>query len=277
MKQNIFKLSAVYKEKPWGYERWNLCCHNEGECIIENGIFKGKTLWSYLEYKPFPLLIKTIKAEKKLSIQVHPDDQYAKVVEHDRGKNECWYILSANKDAFLYCGLKHEISEQELNQILYNGKIEKYLNKVFVKPGEFIYIPSGVIHAIGGGVKLLEIQQNSNITYRIYDYNRGRELHVKKASDVIRLEKNLDINKLKRLEVFNSEDFIIKKVLLEDKMETFNRDKFEIIYIVSGKGIIKDLYGYNEDIELIDGDTIYIDKNTYYSIKGHLEYICVIF
>lgn len=272
MEQRIFKLSAVYKGKPWGYEKWNLCCHNEGESLIQNGQLRNKSLWNYLGYKSFPMLIKIIKADKKLSIQVHPNDEYAKEIEHDKGKNECWYVLNAEPDAYIYYGLKNEIEKQSLEKILSDGHIEKYLNKVKVEKGNFIYIPSGVIHAIGEGVILLEVQQNSNITYRIYDYNRGRELQIEKANDVIDINKNLVVRKRERLDFFKNEDFIIKKSSIYNYAEFYNKHSFEVLYILEGKGTIV-LDNSNESMET--GDTIYIKEGTHYKVQGSIEYIRV--
>lgn len=272
MEQRIFKLSAVYKGKPWGYEKWNLCCHNEGESLIQNGQLRNKSLWNYLGYKSFPMLIKIIKADKKLSIQVHPNDEYAKEIEHDKGKNECWYVLNAEPDAYIYYGLKNEIEKQSLEKILSDGHIEKYLNKVKVEKGNFIYIPSGVIHAIGEGVILLEVQQNSNITYRIYDYNRGRELQIEKANDVIDINKNLVVRKRERLDFFKNDDFIIKKSSIYNYAEFYNKHSFEVLYILEGKGTIV-LDNCNECMET--GDTIYIKEGTHYKVQGSIEYIKV--
>lgn len=270
MEQRIFKLSAVYKGKPWGYEKWNLCCHNEGESLIQNGQLRNKSLWNYLGYKSFPMLIKIIKADKKLSIQVHPNDEYAKEVEHDKGKNECWYVLNAEPDAYIYYGLKSEIEKQSLDKILSDGHIEKYLNKVKVEKGNFIYIPSGVIHAIGEGVVLLEVQQNSNITYRIYDYNRGRELQIDKASDVIDINKNLVVRMREQLDFFKNEDFVIRKSNIYNYAEFYDKYSFEVLYILEGEAVVI-LDDYEEPIE--SGDTIYIEKGTHYKIRGSIEYL----
>ena len=143
------------------------------------------------------LLVKVIDAKDKLSVQVHPDDEYAQKVEgQPNGKNEMWYILEAKDGAFLYCGFNQKVDRVLVKKAALDGTIEQYLNKIYVKPGDVIKIPAGTVHAIGAGIKLLEIQQNSNLTYRLYDYQRvgadgkQRELHLDKALDVL----NYDIS-----------------------------------------------------------------------------------
>ena len=125
------------------------------------------------------LLVKFIFTDAALSVQVHPDDAHAP--QGHRGKNECWYILDAQPGARLACGLTHEMSEEELRAAALDGSIEGTLNYIEVSPGDFLSIPAGTIHAIGAGISLLEVQQNSDITYRLYDYGRPRELHLEDA------------------------------------------------------------------------------------------------
>ncbi|MBR0416997.1 MAG: class I mannose-6-phosphate isomerase [Firmicutes bacterium] len=141
------------------------------------------------------LLIKRIDARDMLSVQVHPDDVYARDHGLDRGKTECWYVVSSRPGAFLYCGFGDEknVGKTELKEAIEDGSIEKYLSKIFVEPGDFIYIPAGTVHAIGAGIQLLEVQQNSTTTYRLYDYKRKdasgneRELHVKEGLECLRM------------------------------------------------------------------------------------------
>ncbi|SHK33660.1 mannose-6-phosphate isomerase [Hathewaya proteolytica DSM 3090] len=273
MSKSIYKLAPIFKGKPWGYEKWILCCHKEGESIVQNDDVQNKSLWSHLDYKPFPLMIKIIRAEENLSIQVHPDDLYAKEVENDTGKNEFWYIIDAKQDAAVYCGLKEKMDKEQLKDILKQGTIENYLNKIEVKAGDYIYIPSGVIHAIGRNVTLLEVQKNSNITYRIYDYNRGRQLDLQKALDVVDMRKNIHVEKKEDFKFFTSENFIIKKERLDVIASYFNRDNFEVVYIKQGVGVI---YSHEEQIEVCSGDTIYIEKGTFYNIQGDMDYFHII-
>lgn len=156
------------------------------------------------------LLIKVIDAKKPLSVQVHPNDEYAQKVENQpNGKNEMWYILEAEEGAFLYCGFNQNLDKETVRNAALDGSIEQYLNKILVTKGDLIKIPAGTVHAIGAGIKILEIQQNSNLTYRLYDYKRlgpdgkERELHLDKALDVINCNKySLDSAELKNFSLF---------------------------------------------------------------------------
>ncbi|CAM2756816.1 class I mannose-6-phosphate isomerase [Hathewaya histolytica] len=272
MKNSILKLNAVHKRKPWGWEDWNLCCHKEGVSIIENYDIEEKNLWKYLNFKDFPILVKNIMAIKDLSIQVHPGHEFARMVEKDNGKSECWYILDSKENSYIYYGLKENVSYEKLKDILYNGTIEEFVHRVPVKRGDFIYIPAGTIHAIGAGIELLEIQQNSNITYRIYDYNRGRELHLEKALHVIDLKNNLNIKKIDDFKIFKSNEFIIEKIRVSKSGVFETLDKFQCIFILEGEGEIKNLSS-GEVLELKEKDTFFIESGIEYEIKGNIEFI----
>lgn len=183
-------------------ESWEASCHPKGIGIISSGILKGKTLpeiidaygasivGTNLEGKKYPLLIKFIDANEKLSVQVHPSDEYA-AIENESGKNEMWYIVSAKPDAFIYYGLKGNITKDIFKDAIKNGTIEECLYKLQVKAGDAVYIPAGTVHAIGSGIVVIEVQQNSDATYRVFDYNRKdsdgklRPLHIDKALDII--------------------------------------------------------------------------------------------
>ncbi|NLN63886.1 MAG: class I mannose-6-phosphate isomerase [Clostridiaceae bacterium] len=212
------KFEPVYKDYLWGgrnlskfgkqlpegkvAESWELSCHPDGMSVVKNGLFKGRTLQALLdEYGKeitgqdriavFPLLIKLIDANDKLSVQVHPDDDYARRHEGGQGKNEMWYIIDAKPDACLILDLKPGVTRKVFEKAVQEKRVEDCLQKVPVKKGDFINIPAGLVHAIGEGIVLAEVQQNSNITYRIYDYNRTdafgntRPLHLDKAMEVI--------------------------------------------------------------------------------------------
>ncbi len=184
-------------------ESWELSCHKDGLSVIENGEYEGMPLGDLLEHMPiykgkkceqfefFPILIKLIDAKTNLSIQVHPSDEYALDNEGQYGKSEMWYIVDAQEGSGVYCGFKKPISAQELEGALKDGKILGYLNFIPVKRGDSIYIPSGTVHAICGGLLICEVQQNSSLTYRLYDYDRvdktgkKRELHIDKALQVV--------------------------------------------------------------------------------------------
>lgn len=181
-------------------ECWGIAAHSNGDCTIENGEFKGQKLsavyknqpelFGNLPYEVFPLLVKIIDAQSNLSIQVHPDDEYARLHENGSfGKTECWYVLDCPENAQLVIG--HNASDAaELESMVSNGKWDKLIRKIPVFKGDFIQINPGTVHAITAGCMILETQQNSDITYRLYDYDRlsngkPRELHIKKCLDVI--------------------------------------------------------------------------------------------
>ena len=184
-------------------ESWELSCHNDGMSVIENGEYAGMPLGELLEHMPiykgekceqfefFPILIKLIDAKTNLSIQVHPSDEYALAHEGQYGKSEMWYIIDAEEGSGVYCGLKRAVGKDELEAALKGGKILDLLNFIPVKKGDSIYIPSGTVHAICGGLLICEVQQNSSLTYRLYDYDRvgkdgkKRELHIEKALQVV--------------------------------------------------------------------------------------------
>lgn len=165
-------------------ESWELSCHKDGESVIANGEYKGRTLSEYLAEKPqakgenckkfenFPVLIKLIDARDNLSVQVHPDNEYAQRVEGEYGKTEMWYIVDCEDNAELIYGFKEEITKDEFRYAIENNTLLEKTNSVSVKKGDVFFIKSGTLHAIGKGILIAEIQQNSNTTYRVYDYGR---------------------------------------------------------------------------------------------------------
>lgn len=188
-------------------ETWECSTHPDGPSVVAAGEFKGRTLTDVIKAHPeylgthpkagdgLPVLIKLIDAKKDLSVQVHPDDEYAG--EHENGspgKTEMWYVLDATKDARLIYGFYHDTDEETVRRSLEDGTVEKYLQKVPVQKNDVFFIPAGQVHAIGAGVLIAEIQENSNLTYRLYDYGRvdktgrQRELHVDKALKVANLK-----------------------------------------------------------------------------------------
>jgi len=185
-------LQGVTKEYLWGKEEWVLSCHEKGPSLIRNQGFEGMSLKDYLwRDQEFPLLIKLIEAKEALSVQVHPGDGYALAREGCQGKTEMWYILDHEPGACLYYGLKYKVTENEIRKRLKNGSILEVCRQVPVKKGEVYFIPPGMLHAIGKGIRLAEVQQNSCITYRVYDYDREdsnhnkRQIHVDQAMDVM--------------------------------------------------------------------------------------------
>lgn len=209
------KFENLYYEKIWGGrelklfrnnlpegnigESWDIACHSNGTSVVANGEFKGVKLDKLMELKGeeligteiskerFPLLIKLINAKDKLSVQVHPDDKYGKEVEGEMGKTEVWYVVEAFEGANLIVGTKEGCSKEQFKKAIEEGNLDEYMNRISVKKGEVYFVKSGLIHAIGDGVIIAEIQQNSDTTYRVYDYNRGRELHINKALEVVDL------------------------------------------------------------------------------------------
>lgn len=182
-------------------EAWELSGYPGKESRVEEGAYKGKTITEVIQsegkqilgsnadkFSGFPILIKLIDAAKPLSIQVHPDDEIAKKLGADGGKTEMWIICEAEKDAFIYYGVKDEIAPDTFSASILDGSITEYLNKVPVKTGDTFFIKSGTIHAIGAGITICEVQQTSDTTYRLYDYMRKdangnmRELHIEKGT-----------------------------------------------------------------------------------------------
>ena len=187
-------------------EGWMLSGHKDGPSYINNGMFKGMTLNEAIRITGrqvlgthcegiagFPILIKFIDACDKLSLQVHPGDEYAREYKNDNGKTEAWYVLEAKPGAQLIYGISREITREQFGEDIQKGCVLDDVNAVKVKAGDVVFIPSGMIHAIGEGIFLAEVQQSSNTTFRIYDYGRldkdgfPRELHIKEATDVVDL------------------------------------------------------------------------------------------
>ena len=217
----ILKLQFVGKDYLWGgtrlreeygkkidfnplAETWECSVHPDGPSVIANGEFKGRTLAEVLKEHPeylgskvtngeLPVLIKFIDAKKALSVQVHPNDEYAWQHEHQNGKTEMWYVLDAAEGANLIYGFQHKVTPEILRKAVATGRLDRHLQKIKVHKGDVFYIPSGTVHGIGAGVLIAEIQESSNVTYRVYDYDRldkngkKRELHFDKAVQVMNM------------------------------------------------------------------------------------------
>jgi mannose-6-phosphate isomerase len=168
----VTKLKPFFSPKIWGYEKWTVSSHPHGRSLPPD--------------YDYPLLVKIIRAEDTLSVQVHPDDDYARIHEHSRGKTECWYVLDAKRGASLVCGLSGSYSAGELREAIRENRLDPYLNSVPVKKGDLVFIPAGLVHAIQGGIRLLEVQESSDITYRLYDWGRGREVHIEQGLEVFK-------------------------------------------------------------------------------------------
>ncbi|MBQ7881345.1 MAG: class I mannose-6-phosphate isomerase [Treponema sp.] len=197
----MIKLSPIHSEKIWGYEDWIASTHPDGlQSDFVNTV------------KDFPLLVKIIQANESLSVQVHPDDKNAKELEgpNTSGKTECWYVLDAEHDSKLIYGFNKNYSKEEIQKAIETNTLEPLLNIVNVKKGDFIYIPAGTVHAIGKGLRLLEVQQSCNITYRLYDWGRDRELHIAKSLKSLKNTKPKQIEQLQ--EEFKCDYFELNKV-----------------------------------------------------------------
>ena len=186
----LFKFTPIIKTLVWGTENWVLSSVPGSESLVSEGPYAGKTL-PEVYGGPFPLLIKFIDARRDLSIQVHPDDALAKERHHGSGKTEMWYVIRAAEDAHIISGLSKHITPEDYVYLVEQDRIMDVLADHKANAGDVFYIPAGRIHSIGGGCYLAEIQQTSDITYRIYDYNRPgldgkpRELHTALAKDAV--------------------------------------------------------------------------------------------
>lgn len=294
------KFEPIYKQILWGgknissyfhrdiplsqvAESWELCCRDDGTSIVSNGVLKGTTLQGVILLNrekllgdkvyqkfgaTFPLLIKIIDASENLSVQVHPDDAYARDNGEKGGKSELWYVLDAKENAKLVYGIKKSESKEDFLKAVSKNKTEQVLNVVSAKAGDVFYVPAGKVHAILDGILIAEIQQNCNTTYRIYDWGRvdkdgkSRELHTSKALDVIDFQSN---NKPESYsETVNKKDFRTDAIL---RSEFFNVDKinvhhryigttkgsFIILMCIQGEGEIMDNSG---TIKINLGETI---------------------
>lgn len=311
----ILKLSPIFKDYIWGGHRleddygfntgfdktaegWMLACHKDGMNTIEGGKYDGLELQEVLDkeglenvlgenskkYPYFPILIKLIDAYDNLSIQVHPDDKYAREVENEFGKTEMWYVLDALEGATLIYGFKNEITSEEFEEAINNNTLMDKLNVVEVKKGDTFFIEAGTVHAIGKGAMIAEIQQNSNCTYRVYDYGRlgadgkPRELHIQKAIDVSNTvppthdikpmgETVVDNNNEEQLittcDLFN----VIRHKIDNSKKFGTGKNSFMHILVLDGNGKI-------DGRKAKKGDSFLIPANTSeFEISGKIEFL----
>ena len=278
MKPILF-LKPVFKQMIWGGSRlksefgyeipgndtgecWAVSAHPNGDCIVREGIYEGKTLSRLWKEEPelfgnqsgdrFPLLIKIIDAKDDLSIQVHPDDLYAGKNENGSlGKTECWYILDCPENAALVVGHNAK-TRKELSDMISEGRWSELIREIPVKKGDFIQINPGTVHAIKGGLMILETQQNSDITYRVYDYDRQvdgrpRQLHVKQSVDVITVPApsaqesvisaaSLPKNVMNAL--ISCEYYRVWKIEVTDTASFEQTSPFLIMSVIEGEGLI---------------------------------------
>ena len=299
------KLYPAFKDYLWGgtklhkyfpdcksdpaAEAWVLSCHKDGQSIIENGELKGKTFGEALEifgsdalgengksFDFFPVLIKLIDAKKDLSVQVHPDDEYAMKNENSFGKTEMWYVVDCDEGARLFYGFKNKISKKEFEKNIKENTLTNVLQSVEVKKGDCFFIPAGTIHAIGSGMLIAEIQQNSNCTYRVYDYGRlgsdgkPRELHIQKALDVTKLTP-ADVHDFGNKEILADCKYFNSKIINKPCTIDVDEKSFSALLVISGNG--KLICG-DFKIELSAGSSIFIPANSGKVIlEGNFEVI----
>lgn len=314
----IFTLKPALKDYLWGgnklktdfgfqselekvAEGWMLSCHKDGESVASSGKHKGKALSEIIneegkkilgenaqKYDFFPILIKLIDAKNDLSVQVHPDNEYALRVEGEYGKTECWYILDCDEGAELIYGFKDKISKDEFKRRVEDGTFLEAVNKVKVHKGDMFFIEAGTLHAIGSGILLCEIQQNSNTTYRVYDYDRvdkdgnKRPLHTEKAIDVTVCDKpKYGIKPLGKEEPYQSgtlqlltecELFKVEKISVRGKTEIIaDSSSFISLIVTDGDGEISDR---EEVLHIKKGDSIFIGADSgKITISGNAELI----
>ena len=276
-------------------ECWAISSHQNGDCIITNGVYKGKTLSSLwkdhrelfgnIPGDKFPLLTKILDASDNLSVQVHPNDAYAKVNENGEfGKTECWYIIDCDDDAEMIFGHKAK-SKEELESMIANNEWDNLLRRVKIKKGDFFYVPSGTIHALCKGTLVLETQQNSDTTYRLYDYDRidsngnKRDLHISKSIDVItvpHIDSNPNYKKLQStnfdLTTFVSDNFFsVHKLDIFGECEFNNDVPFSLYSIIEGFG---KLSHNNKEYSLNKGDHFILpNKFGDFKFVGKMEII----
>lgn len=313
----MFKLKPAFKDYLWGgkklkeeygknsdldivAETWELSTHPDGLTIIGSGEYEGKTLLEYIKEKgkdalglkcslenDIPILIKFIDAKDALSIQVHPDNEYALKNENDFGKTEMWYIVEAEENAKLIYGFNKDLTKEEFENAIKQNTLSEYINEIDIKAGDTFFIEPGTMHAIGKGTLIAEIQQRSNVTYRIYDFGRlgadgkPRELHIEKALDVTNLkktekttvdysfEKNDDANiaNLANCIYFNVD---LLKLNGNINLEA-NELSFNSILILNGEC---EIISEKEKLNLKKGDSAFIPANFgKYTISGNSDII----
>jgi len=276
-------------------ETWECSTHPDGSSQIRNGKFAGQTLSEVLKKHPeflgtksqgensLPILVKFIDAKKDLSIQVHPDDKYAWEHEGQRGKTEVWYVLDAEPKTTLIHGLAHHITKEQLKKAIEAGQLEKHLQKIEVNKGDVFFIPAGTIHAIGAGALIAEIQESSNVTYRLYDYNRvdkdgkKRELHFEKAVEVMNMNASEPVRQKQRLVHYypgcsrellcRCKYFEVERVQVSKGLSfSVHHTSFQVMLCLNGSGSIetkgKVENGRERSVRFSKGDCIFLPAGT---------------
>lgn len=302
---DILFLEPLFKERIWGGQKltqfgyqlpyqktgecWAISAHPNGQSIIKNGRFKGlslgqvftenKQLFNDITSDRFPLLTKILDANDDLSVQVHPNDAYAQKVEHDLGKTECWVVLDAEEDAYIIYG-HHATSKEMFKSMVNHDAWDQLLIKKKVQKGDFIYVPSGTIHALGKGLLILETQQSSDTTYRLFDYHRKdekgqeRELHIKKSIEVARIPhvdekidvKTQNIDESVITQYVNNAFFTVEKWSIKHQITQLNHH-YKLMSVIEGQGTIN-------EYPITKGDHFIICSNVdKIELNGQLEII----
>ena len=232
------------------------------QCLVETGPFKGQTLASVGEKMggEFPLLVKILFPADKLSVQVHPDDAQAKAMGETRGKTECWYVLEAESGATVALGLKPGVGAKEVAASVESRTMETLLEHVPVSVGDMLFVDAGTVHAIGPGVVLLETQQTSDVTYRLYDYGRPRELHLEKGLQVIKPKTQAGKVAPRKMDGFTrlieQKYFVVDRFELgATKEETVSLDGVGCLVGLTGRGVVRTPDG---ELELIPGKAVVV-------------------
>lgn len=274
-----FRLKPWFSERPWGRKSLSPWYEETGttelvgeawltgpQCIVEEGELQGKTLASLSSELggEFPLLVKLLFPNEKLSVQVHPDDEQAKAAGETRGKTECWYVLEAEPGAAVALGLKPGSDTEKIKAAIADGTMESLMEWVPVQVGDMLFVDAGTVHAIGPGVVLLETQQTSDVTYRLYDYGRPRELHLEQGLKVIKSKTAAGKVAPKLMEGFTR--------LIEQKYFTVDRFDLDVMeerpIAMDGAGCFVGLKGNvwvitpGDEVELEPGKAIVIPQGT---------------
>lgn len=267
-------------------ETWECSVHPDGPSIVVNGQYKGETLSEMLKLHPeylgtkvedgeLPILVKFIDAKKDLSVQVHPDDEYARKHENQNGKTEMWYVIDADEGTNLIYGFRHKMTEQILRDAIDTGTLDKHLQKAEVHKGDVFYVPAGTVHGIGAGILIAEIQESSNVTYRVYDYDRidkngkKRELHFDKAVKVMNMDISPDVKQKPRIikyypgcsrelmcrcKYFEVERIQVTKAFSFSVLE----ESFQVIMCLDGEGQIETMDENLKPVRFMKGKTLFL-------------------
>lgn len=302
----LLKLSPSYKDYLWGGHRlvddynkqydgevlaesWELSCHPDGPSTILNGTYAGKTLEEYIQemgrevlgthcrrFKEFPILIKFIDAKDNLSVQVHPSNMFALKNEGQYGKTEMWYVMDCKEGAYLYYGFKREVSKEEFARRIEEDTLLEVLNAVPVQKGDVLFIEAGTIHAIGKDIVIAEIQQNSNVTYRVYDYGRvgkdgkKRDLHIEKALAVTNrvpiIRRKTSGSHIASCDYFTVDKLNLDGTMMKTMSGFIGNESFASILIMDGKGTIK---SGGEQMDFQKGDSFFLGAGSgSYEVTG---------